>query len=264
MYPEIATIGPITLYSFGAMMGLGFFVAANLTGRELQRRGYDADHASTMLFAAVVGGLVGSRAWAVLNDWEYFIEDPISGLFAGAGFVWYGGLIGGAVAVTWALRRYRIPWLCGADCTAPGLALGQAIGRIGCHLAGDGDWGSVTEVPWGVAYTNAIIGWPHAEGILVHPTPIYEAVSYTLVFVLIWGLRKRLAVDGQAIALYLMTAPVFRFLVEFVRINPPILMGLSQAQLFSIGLFATGAALMLTTRSSASDRHVATAAGASK
>ncbi len=248
MYPEIVTIGPITLYTFGAMMGLGFFAAAYLCGRELARRNYDSEYASNILLAAVIGGLAGSRLWAVANDWELFIQDPVSGLFTGAGFVWYGGLIGGALAVTVVFRRLGIPWLRGADCAAPGLALGQAIGRIGCHLAGDGDWGAVTDVPWGVAYTNAIIGWPHADGVLVHPTPLYEAAAYALVFALLWRLRRLLTIDGQTFALYLMTAPALRFLVEFLRINPPVFAGLSQAQLFSIGLVATGAVLMLSAR----------------
>jgi phosphatidylglycerol---prolipoprotein diacylglyceryl transferase len=244
MYPEILTIGPITLYSFGAMMGIGFLVAANLTGRELHRKGLDPDIASSLLFATAIGGIAGSRAWAIFNDWSLLTNAPLQALLGGAGFVWYGGLIGGAVAATLVFWRHGIPWLRGADCVAPGLVLGQAIGRLGCHLAGDGDWGAVTEVPWGVAYREAIIGWPHPEGVLVHPTPLYEAAAYTVSFALMWAARRRLPADGSVFALYLLSAPAARFVIEFYRINPPVFAGLTQAQLFSIGLVGAGALLL--------------------
>lgn len=248
MYPEIITIGPITLYSFGAMMGLGFLLAAKIAGRELDRHGYDDEIASSLLFATAVGGIVGSRVWAIFNDWSLVTSSPFEALFGGAGFVWYGGLVGGALAATLVFRRHGIPWLVGADCIAPGLALGQALGRIGCHLAGDGDWGAVTTVPWGVAYRDAIIGWPYAEGVLVHPTPLYEAAAYTLIFALLWATRRRWNSRGSIFALYLLSAPAARFLIEFYRINPPVLGGLTQAQLFSIGLVSAGALLMWAAR----------------
>ncbi len=248
MYPEIITVGPITLYSFGAMMGLGFLVAANLTGRELQRRGINPEVASSLLLATALGGIVGSRVWAIFNDWGEFTADPVSGLFSGAGFVWYGGLVGGAAAATLVFWRRGIPWLRGADCIAPGLLLGQALGRIGCHLAGDGDWGAVTDVAWGVAYSDAIIGWPHAPGVLVHPTPLYEAAAYSLAFAGMWAMRRRLAEDGSMFALYLLTAPAARLVIEFYRINPKVFLGLTQAQIFSLALVASGALLLYAVR----------------
>ncbi len=252
MYPEILTIGPVTLYSFGAMMGAGFLVAANLTGREFGRRGLAPDIASNLLLATAIGGILGARIWAIANEWELFLEDPLTSVFSGAGFVWYGGLIGGALGATLVFRHHGIPWLRGADCVAPGLLLGQALGRIGCHLSGDGDWGAVTDVAWGVAYTEAIIGWPHAEGVLVHPTPLYEAAAYVVSFSLLWGVRRRVTVDGGIFALYLLTAPVARFVIEFYRINPRVMFGLTQAQLFSIGLVAAGVVLYAGTRATSS------------
>ncbi len=258
MYPEILTlgpysvasfsIGPITLYTFGAMMGLGFLVASNLIARELGRHGDDPQIGSSILLAAAVGGIVGARAWAIMNEWQLFVADPASALFSGAGFVWYGGLVGGTLSVTFVFRRHGIAWLRGADCVAPGLVLGQAIGRIGCHLAGDGDWGSVTQVPWGVAYSNAIIGWPHPPGVLVHPTPLYEFAAYTAIFGFLWMWRKRARIDGEMFALYLMMAPAARFVIEFFRINPRVFYGLTQAQLFSVALIASGGILMFVLR----------------
>jgi phosphatidylglycerol:prolipoprotein diacylglycerol transferase len=263
MYPEIVSVGPITLYSFGAMMGLGFLVAANLTGRELRRRGLDPEIASNLLIATAVGGIVGSRIWAIFNEWELFLADPFLSLFAGAGFVWYGGLIGGALAATLVFWHYDIPWLRGADCVAPGLVLGQALGRIGCHLAGDGDWGAVTTVPWGVAYTKAIIGWPHPEGVLVHPTPLYEAAAYVASFALLWAVRRRVTADGAIFALYLLTAPAARFVIEFYRINPRVFLGMTQAQLFSLGLVSVGAVLLAVCRAPAAAQTASSTAAPS-
>lgn len=248
MYPEIATIGPITLYAFGAMMGMGFLVGANVAGRSFSHRGMRPEIASSVMLAAAIGGIIGSRIWAIFDEWADFVADPLAAIFTTGGFVWYGGLVGGALAVTAVFRRNSVPWLRGADCVAPGLVLGQAIGRIGCHLAGDGDWGAVTTVPWGVAYTEAIVGWPYPAGVVVHPTPFYEAGAYALCFALLWRMRDRAGGDGGVFGLYLLSAPAARFAIEFYRINPPVIFGLSQAQLFSLFLIAVGAVLTAAAR----------------
>ena len=244
MYPKLIEIGPLTLYTFGAMLGLAFLVGGHLTGREMTRRGLNGEVASNMLLMAAVGGIVGSRVWAIFNDWDFFVQAPLSGLFSGAGFVWYGGLIGGTLGVSAVILYNRLPWLKTVDCTAPGLVLGQAIGRIGCHLAGDGDWGTVTDLPWGVAYTNAIIGWEYAPGVRVHPAPLYECFAYAAVFAVLWRRRQRPAPDGTQFWLYLMLAPGARLAIEFVRINPVVVAGLTQAQLFSLALVAIGSAML--------------------
>jgi phosphatidylglycerol:prolipoprotein diacylglycerol transferase len=234
MFPVLFRVGPLTIYSYGTMMAIAFLVAGFLTSRELDRKGLPSHHASNMVFWAAVGGIVGSRLWAIAEDWRVFLADPLSMIFSGAGFVWYGGLLGGILAVYWVVRRHALPWLVVTDCVAPSLALAHAIGRIGCQLAGDGDWGSVTNVPWGMAYPNAIVGWDYPPGVRVHPTPIYETLAYTAIFAVLWSLRKRPAPDGALFWWYLALAPAARFLIEFVRINPTALFGLSQAQLFSL------------------------------
>ena len=127
-----------------------------------------------MVLWAAVGGLVGARILAIVDDWSGFVSDPLHSIFSGSGFVFYGGLIGGFIAVSWTIRRHGLPWLQTVDCIAPGLVLAQGIGRIGCQLAGDGDWGSETTLPWGMAYPNAIVGWPYPPGVRVHPAPLYE------------------------------------------------------------------------------------------
>lgn len=248
MYPVILEIGPLRIYSFGLMMALGFLVATYLTSKELDRRGYDGELASSLVIWAVVGGLAGARLWAIIDDWDGFVADPFGSLLSGAGFTWYGGFIGGLILVTIAMRRYGLPWLTTADSIAPGMVLGHAVGRIGCLLAGDGDWGTVTDLPWGMAYPNAIVGWDYPPGVYVHPAPIYEALAYTAVFALMWSVRHRDFPPGTFISVYLLFAPLARFFIEFIRINPPLIGPLSEAQVTSLVLMAVAVALLARQR----------------
>ncbi len=245
MFPVLLKFGPITIYSFGVLMALGFFLGATAAAREYQRRlgedpgGEDTPHADaiwSLLVWVFIAGLASSRVLSIFNDPAAFIENPLE-VFSGAGFVWYGGFLGGLVAAVLLTRRRAMPLIHVIDSTAIGLALGQGIGRIGCHVAGDGDWGRVTELPWGVAYERAIIGWPHPEGILVHPTPLYEATCYLAVFALLWKLRLRNPAPGVLFCLYLLGNAVPRFLIEFIRVERVVAFGLTQAQLVAIVLF---------------------------
>jgi phosphatidylglycerol:prolipoprotein diacylglycerol transferase len=247
MYPILFQFGPLTVYSFGVMMAIAALCAAWVVHAELKRHGYNPELASTIVFAAAVGGLVGARLLFIIEQWQGFLLSPWSYIFTGAGFTWYGGFLGGVVAVSWVVRKNKIPWLIGADIAAPALALAYGVGRIGCHVAGDGDWGPVTEVPWGVAYTKAIIGWadpntgvPYPPGVRVHPTPIYEFLQGVLVFAVLWSLRKKGYAPGTMAWLYLILAGLSRFTAEFWRINPQIGLGLSEAQWFSIALMLVG------------------------
>ena len=185
----------------------------------------------------------------MIEDWQGFVADPLGSLFSGAGFVYYGGLIGGAIAVGWGAKHYyNIGFLRVADCVAPGLVLAHGIGRIGCQLAGDGDWGSVTTLPWGMAYENAIIGWDYPPGVRVHPTPIYEMLAYFAIAGILWRWRTALQPEGTIFAWYLILSSVARFLIEFVRINPPVLWDLSAAQCTAIALAIGGTAILLSSR----------------
>jgi phosphatidylglycerol:prolipoprotein diacylglycerol transferase len=240
MYPVILHLGPITIYSYGLMMAIAFLTGAYLTGLELSRKGLNEELASTMVFWAAIGGLAGARVFAILEDWQGFLSDPIHVIFSGAGFVWYGGLIGGFLAVTWIIHRHHLPWLVTVDCIAPGLVLAHGIGRIGCQLAGDGDWGSETTRPWGMTYPNAIVGWHYPPGVRVHPTPLYEFGAYVVIFAFLWSIRKRHHPDGTLFWWYLALAPTARFFIEFLRINPRVFLGLSEAQLISLALVAIG------------------------
>ncbi len=184
---------------------------------------------------ALGGGVIGAKLyWAIDNG-----ELTLSGLFAGSGLTWYGGLIGGALAmVIWA--RWR-GWL-GMELlgvAAIGLPLGYAVGRIGCQLSGDGDYGVASDLPWAMAYPDGTV--PTTE--LVHPTPIYETLAMGLATIVLWNLRDRFA-PGVLFGLYLVIAGIERFLVEFIRRNDAVLAGLTLAQLISVAMVVAGSGLI--------------------
>jgi phosphatidylglycerol---prolipoprotein diacylglyceryl transferase len=251
VHPILVSFGPITVYSFGVMLALAFLTAGNVLGRELGRRGMDPELASSMVLWAAVGGLAGSRLLSFFDDWQAFVAHPLEFIFTGAGFVFYGGLLGGFATVTLFIWSRGLPWLRVSDSIAPGLAIGQAIGRIGCLLAGDGDWGTPTTVPWAMRYPNAIIGWDSwlkANNLpldtLVHPAPIYETIGYGAVFLVLWSMRRSRQPDGMILWWYLLLSATVRFLVEFVRVNPRVAFGLSEAQLVSLVLIAVATILI--------------------
>jgi phosphatidylglycerol:prolipoprotein diacylglycerol transferase len=248
VYPVLFSLGPFTVYSFGVMMAAGFYFGSMAAVSEFRRRGGDGDKMWNYLVWVFVAGLLGSRLLSLTNDLAALARNPLQALLSGAGFVWYGGLIAGA-AVAWLLaKRYRFDFITVLECCAPALALGQALGRVGCHVAGDGDWGKVTTVSWGVAYEKAIIGWPHAPGVLVHPTPLYEFAGYMAVFGVLWGLRRRDLPRGTMFALYCVLAGSVRFGVEFLRVNPLVGLGLTQAQFIAAAMVTGGLAWLFWRR----------------
>lgn len=245
MIPDTLHVGPIPLHLFGLFLAAAFLAAGMVATRGFVRLGYDDELGGSVLTWAVVGSLVGAKLWLVLADWPGFVAQPFAFVVSGSGWVFYGGLAGGTLAVSWVFRREGVPWLRGADVCAPAIALGQAIGRLGCQVSGDGDWGVVTTLPWGMRYPHAVVEWPYEDpSIHVHPTPLYEAVAYLAVFVFLWRRRTRPAPDGTSFAWYLVLASAARFLVEFVRTNEVVAFGLTAAQVTSLALVVLGAALL--------------------
>jgi len=245
MIPDNLHLGPIPIHVFGLMLALAFLAAGHVLGREFGRKGYDEDLASSAVLWCAAGSLIGARLWLVVEDWDSFVRDPLGLLFTGSGFVFYGGLLGGTAAMTLFFRRHGMPWWRGADAVAPALVLGQAVGRIGCQLSGDGDWGTVTTLPWGMAYPYAVVGWPYPPGVRVHPAPVYETLAYLAIFVLLWRWRRAPQPDGTIFCWYLVLASGARFLIEFVRVNPVVAAHLTSAQLTSLVLVAIGATRLL-------------------
>jgi phosphatidylglycerol:prolipoprotein diacylglycerol transferase len=233
--PELE-IGPVTLQTFGIMFALGFIAAGALVARRLQELGKPVDWAYEMIFAALVGGIVGSRLDFIIENYDSVKDDLLGNIFSGSGLIWYGGAIGGAIAVVlWAWWRGMLN-LTLLDIAAPGLAIGYAVGRIGCQLSGDGDYGIPWDGPWAMAYPEGTV----PTTATVHPTPIYETVVMGLVAYALWRLRDRFQ-PGLLFALYLVLAGVERFLIEFIRRNDEVLLGLTQAQVISVVMIAAGA-----------------------
>jgi phosphatidylglycerol:prolipoprotein diacylglycerol transferase len=234
--PELHLLG-ITVQSFGLMLGAAFVVAGVLAGRRLVELGRPVDWSYEMTFAALAGGLAGARLWWVAGSSEG------GSLLSGAGLVWYGGAIGGALCVAaWARWRGVLKaWL--LDLVAVPLAAGYAVGRIGCQLAGDGDYGRAWDGPWAMAYPHGTV--PITTP--VHPTPVYETLAMGLVAVWLWRHRDAWP-PGTLFGAYLVLAGAERFLVEFLRRNPRGAAGLTQPQLLSLVLAAGGVAWLLVLR----------------
>jgi phosphatidylglycerol---prolipoprotein diacylglyceryl transferase len=239
MQPEI-DIGPVTLQTFGICFALGFVLAGAVAARRLSELGKPPDWAYEMVFAALIGGIVGARLDFVLQNWDEVSGDLLGNLFSGSGLVWFGGAVGGAVAVVaWGWWRGFTGWII-ADVAAVPLAVGYAVGRIGCQLSGDGDYGTPWDGPWAMAYPEGTV--PTTEE--VHPTPIYETVSVGLIAYFLWRVRDRVT-TGMLFALYLVLTGTERFLIEFIRRNDDVALGLTQPQLISLAMVVFGAAWII-------------------
>jgi phosphatidylglycerol:prolipoprotein diacylglycerol transferase len=242
MQPTIH-LGPLTLQTFGIAFACGFLAAALVLVRRLREIGKPPDWAYEIIFAGLVGGLIGSRLDYLLQNWHKVSNDLLGNLFSGSGLVWFGGVVGGTIGVVlWA--RWR-GWL-GLrmlDTVAVPLTLGYGIGRIGCQLSGDGDYGIKTDLPWGMSYPHGTLP-TRAD---VHPTPVYETLAMGLIALLLWQLRDRFR-PGVLFGLYLVLTGIERLLVEFIRRNDKVVAGLTLPQLISVALIAGGAALVLTQR----------------
>jgi phosphatidylglycerol---prolipoprotein diacylglyceryl transferase len=236
MKPEIEIIG-ISVKTFGVMFALAFLACGALVARRLRELDKPVDWAYEIVFSALLGGVIGARAYYVIQNYSTVEHDLLKSIFSGSGLVWYGGAIGGAIGVLLWMRWREQFELRMFDMCATALALGYAIGRIGCQVSGDGDYGIRSHLPWAMGYPRGTV--PTPPGVTVQPTPIYETVTMCLVAYLLWHLRDRVR-PGVVFALYLVLSGLERFLVEFVRRNKEVLVGLTAPQLESIVLFAIG------------------------
>jgi len=246
MYPVLFHVFGVPIEAFWATVFLGFLAALFVARSELRRQGHDGGAAFDLILWAYVGGFVGARLFMIVTAWDQFRLDPFELMFSGSGWVWQGGVMGGAIAVVLKARALGLPIGDVADLAGPCLAIGQAIGRVGCQLAGDGDYGIATDLPWGMSYPNGVV--PTTE--TVHPTPVYEAALYLLIFLGLWSQRARPHAPGSVFGQYLLFTGVVRFAVEFVRRNPVVGLGLTVAQWVSLVSMAIGAALLLRGRAS--------------
>jgi phosphatidylglycerol:prolipoprotein diacylglycerol transferase len=265
--PVLFKIGPITVYSFGLMMGIAFIVANYLFTREIRRKRLPDEMAGTVTLIALIGGVAGSKLFSLLENWDRLMADPVGEIFSASGLTFYGGLIVAALSIYLYVRSKKVPFLRVADAAAPTLIIAYGIGRIGCQLAGDGDYGIPSKLPWAMGYPKGTVstlaaqnpelaklyqqmfpGQPVPADIPVHPAPAYETLAAFAIFAFLWALRKRPMATGMLFAIYLIAAGVERLLVEFIRLNP-LYLGLSQAQWISVGMILLGGLMIAKLRS---------------
>jgi phosphatidylglycerol:prolipoprotein diacylglycerol transferase len=262
VYPFIIHLGPLEVTGYGLMLMVAFLMGGWLIARQLRENQLREDYAADIVAAAVIGGIVGAKLWYVA-----LTRDP-GALFSRGGLVWYGGFIGGAIAVILNSWRLKVPLRWTMQLTAPALAAAYALGRVGCFLVND-DYGRPTSLPWGVRFPEGLppstagnlhqlFGIPVPSGIdpstvlAVHPTQLYEVGAMLIVFAVLWSLRKRGRPIGWLFGLYLAFAGIERFLVEIVRAKDDRFLGpFTLAQLTSAIIIAIGILLLMTWRKTA-------------
>lgn len=240
MYPVLFRIGGFDVTSFGAMVAVGALVGLWLFQREVRQSGLPASAVDAAV-AGVVGGMVGAKLlWSIEHRGEAPVLDL---LLSRGGMSWFGGFAGGIAAGLLVMVWRRLPMLAVLAAATPGLAIGQALGRVGCFLVGD-DYGRPTQVPWGVAFPQ---GLPPTF-VRVHPTQLYEAAALVpLAWVLI-RLRRRGRSDRYVVGAYLTLAGSIRFLIEFIRVDVRVVGNLSVAHLASLGAVVLGLGMLLGAR----------------
>jgi phosphatidylglycerol:prolipoprotein diacylglycerol transferase len=256
MYPFIH-LGPVTLGTYGLLVATGLICAFFIVRADLLRRNIPAD-AETIIGVTGLAGIAGARLYHLLESPAEFFANPWPLLFSTMGFAWFGAVLGGFVALLLLARHYRMGMLLMLDVASPAAALGYGVGRIGCLISGDGDYGIPTSLPWGMSFPNGLV--PTTER--VHPTPIYEFLAALVIAHFLWRVWKpspsrnktpapTTQPAGRVFAWYLITTGIARFLVEFIRINPPSFLGLSNAQTASVVSVIGGIFLLVFLRQKA-------------
>jgi phosphatidylglycerol:prolipoprotein diacylglycerol transferase len=237
MYPVLFRIGSFEVTSFGVLVAAGALVGIWLFGRELARSGLPHDAVDAAIYG-VLGGMAGAKlAWTL----EFAGDQPWQDLlFSRGGLSWFGGLIGGVGTGLWFLRRRCVPIVRALAAATPALAVGHAIGRLGCFFVGD-DYGRPTDLPWAVAFPE---GLPPTD-VPVHPTQIYEALALVVIAGILVRLRRAGARDLVVLGLYFLLAGLTRFSIEFIRVNARLFGPLTLAHMISLGLVAIGLLMLI-------------------
>ncbi len=244
-------LGPLQLPTFGLMVALALISAAYVLQADFDRRGMNAD-AFTMITIAGLLGIFGAKLYHLVDS-EHLLDPQFRHLFFARilpltfsryGFAWFGGFVGGFGAMVLMGWRAKLPMWEFLDACSPAASFGYAIGRIGCFLSGDGDYGKPTSLPWGMSFPNGVV--PTTER--VHPAPLYELLIWSAIGWLLWRLGARFmksrAHNGEIFCYYLILTGVARFLVEIIRINPPWIWGMSNAQVASVCSVLAGVVLL--------------------
>ncbi len=223
MYPELFRIGTFPVTTYGLWLAAGMLFALLVAARLGSRDGLPRDRIYDIGMWTLIGGLLGSKALM------YFTEDHVQIFsldFLRSGGVYYGGFLGGFLAIAILIRIYGLPFWKVADAFAPGVALGQAFGRQGCFSAGC-CWGRHTDLPWGVhfselghEYTGVPVYGPDGGSLYLHPTQLYESFAMLIVFGVLFYMHRKKKFDGQVLIAYGIIYSIFRFFIEFLRDDP--------------------------------------------
>jgi len=240
MHPELFSIGPITIYSYGVMLAMSYLLGLWLAMRRARQCGLDPSRVLDLGIYIIIAALIGAKLLLFIVDFDQFtgsMSDLMS--LARSGGVFYGGLILAVVVAFWYIDRHRLPFWTTCDIFAPGIALGHVTGRLGCLAAGC-CYGSPTNVPWAITFTNPLaaanVGTP--IGIALHPTQVYEASAELLILGLLIGTERRgRPFTGRTFWAYMFLYAVSRFIVEIYRGDPRgMLFGFSTSQFISLVL----------------------------
>jgi phosphatidylglycerol:prolipoprotein diacylglycerol transferase len=250
-------LGPVPIPTFGLMVALALISAAYILQADFDRRGMKAD-AFLMITVAAAAGIAGAKLYHLLEpeNRALFFNQPLVNLLSRYGFAWFGGFLGGFGTMLLLGWRAKLPMLEFLDACSPAASFGYGIGRIGCFLSGDGDYGRPTSLPWGMSFPNGVVPttetcvqWGAPANCRVHPAPLYELIVWSAIGLLLWYLGSKAlkgtntTAAGRVFCLYLILTGIARFLVEIVRINPPWLFGMSNAQVASVVSVLAGVVL---------------------
>lgn len=235
--PILVHLGPLAISWYGLAVATGILVGAWLTTREAARKGLPVEPIMDLMLWIAVGGIVGARLLYVLDRWDFFVQNPfqIPAINTG-GLSIMGAILGGALTGALLARRRGLPIRRLFDTFAPGIVLGQAIGRFGCLFTGD-TLGRPTDGTWGIMYLNPMARAPQL-GVAYQPAFFYEQLWDLMVFAIVWRLRGRFKKDGQLFALYLGLYAIGKFAITFVRLDPVYVWGLQQSHFVALALLA--------------------------
>jgi len=255
MYPVLLKIGSFTLHTYGVLLAMGFLLAVFIALKEARRVNIDPNLVMDLAFYILISALIGSRLFYVFTNWDEFRDEPISiFLFWRGGLVFYGGLICAFLVGFWYVKKKHLKFTPLADLVAPSIALGQAIGRLGCFSAGC-CYGKPTGIPWAVTFKDSYTLAP--RDIPIHPTQLYESLATFSIFLTLIIMRRRERFQGKLFWYYLLFYATARFIIEFFRGDPRgwiIPQILSPAQ--GVSILAAGFALFMLARPKSSSLKI--------
>ena len=245
MHPILFKIGPMIIYSYGAMIAAAFLISIYFASRSIVGAGNN-EKILDLGLVLLISGIIGARLLYVLVEAKYYKANPLEIIMIWkGGLIFYGGFIAAFVCCWIFLKKNKMPILRTCDHIIPYLALGQAIGRIGCFFNGC-CFGKPTNLPWGMIFPVGSIAGDVYPGIHIHPTQLYSAYTNFLIFAILLLFRNWKKFDGQILYLYFILYSVSRFLIEFLRAdNPQILLGLTISQVICVVLFLTGSVMYI-------------------